>query len=111
MRSEAGEGSGRRRMELTRLKTVVLAPMQMARVRVAAYARKWSRRRLRAAYSRSWGSRRNILLRPCASQRRGGEGTTEPHGFDRRGGDDDHGAALLDGLVEHVHGAQVERRG
>ena len=36
------------------------------------------------------------------------EVASEAHGFDSRRGHDDHRAALLDGFIEHVHGAQME---
>ena len=50
MRSESGNGRGRSRIELTRLNTVVLAPIHKARVRVAVDQRSGSRRRPRAAW-------------------------------------------------------------
>ena len=38
----------------------------------------------------------------------GGEHAAEAHGFDRGGGDDDHGALFADRLIEHVHAAEME---
>src|SRR5689334_17155150 len=51
------------------------------------------------------------LRRLNAVQGGGGQHAAEAHRLDGGRGHDDHGAALLDGLVEHVHGAEVHGHG
>src|SRR5450759_4527961 len=50
MRPESGNGSGRSRIELTRLNTVVFAPIHKASVKVAVDQRIGSRRSARTAW-------------------------------------------------------------
>src|SRR5690349_12964157 len=54
----------------------------------------------------------------CGRRLAGGPGqrdhsakTAQVHGIDRRAGHDHQRALLLEALKEHVHGAQVQRRG
>src|ERR1035441_7615186 len=51
------------------------------------------------------------LLRFHAGQRGSRQHSAEPHGLHRGGWHNHHRALLLDGLIEHVHGAEMQRHG
>src|ERR1017187_1697758 len=67
MRSAAGNGNGRSRIELTRLNTVVFAPMHKASVSVAVNQRIGSRRSARTAWRKL-----SIIFPPKVTERRKG---------------------------------------
>src|ERR1035437_3501317 len=64
MRPESGNGRGRSRIELTRLNTVVFAPIHKASVKVAVDQRIGSRRSARTAWRKL-----SIILPPPRSDR------------------------------------------